>query len=170
MKKIMPIALATIVSIFFLMTAFTACSARKSFGGGPCMMGYGGGGAEHGEENMEPGDMSSHSGHDQASMSAHSGHGQSSTGSHDGHQQTDMDSHSGHEYDGAIQGQAMNYDQAKILVVDYLSSTGNPNLVLGDIFEETDFFEAEITTRNGDLVDRVRVDKKTGGVRSAYQF
>jgi len=147
-KKIIPIAQGMIVSIFFIMTAFTACSARKGFSGGPCMMGHGGGGTEHGGGMTGPGDMSSHSRHDQGSMS----------------------SHSGHEHGGVSQGQPMNQDQAKILVEDYLTSTRNPNLRLGDIFEEADFFEAEITTRTGDLVDRIRVDKKTGKVQSAYQF
>ena len=56
----------------------------------------------------------------------------------------------------------------KKMMEDYLKSTGNPNLKLGKIEDKGDFFEAEIKTKNGDLVDKIVIDKKTGWMRSAY--
>jgi hypothetical protein len=58
--------------------------------------------------------------------------------------------------------------EAKELLEDYIKSTGNPNLKLGEIEEKDDAFEAEIQTKNGDLVDKIIMDKKTGWLRSAY--
>lgn len=48
----------------------------------------------------------------------------------------------------------------------YLDYTENPNLNLGEVREKESFFEGEIVTkREGALVDRVRIDKKTGQMR-----
>ena len=45
-----------------------------------------------------------------------------------------------------------------------------PNLKIGKIEEKDDVFEAEIVTRKeGDLVDRVQSDRRTGWMRSAYE-
>ena len=57
---------------------------------------------------------------------------------------------------------------AEKLLNNYLQSTRNPNLKLGKIEDKGDSFEAEIETKNGDLVDKIIVDKKTGGMHSAY--
>jgi hypothetical protein len=51
---------------------------------------------------------------------------------------------------------------------DYLRSTGNPNLKLGEINERESVFEAEILTKQGSLVDKLTVDKNTGWMRSVY--
>jgi hypothetical protein len=51
---------------------------------------------------------------------------------------------------------------------NYLQSTGNPNLKLGDIKDEGRYFEADIVTRDNSLVDKLLVDKKTGEMRSVY--
>ncbi len=47
-------------------------------------------------------------------------------------------------------------------------STRNPNLKIGKITEKDTGFEAEILTKNDDLVDKVLVDKNTGWMRSIY--
>ena len=56
----------------------------------------------------------------------------------------------------------------KSMLNDYLKSIGNPNLKLGDITEKEAVFEAEILTKDGSLVDKLAVDKSTGGMRSVY--
>jgi hypothetical protein len=55
---------------------------------------------------------------------------------------------------------------AKAIVESQLR--GNPNLKLGKLKEESDSFEAEITTKDGSLVNKVLVDKNTGWTRSTY--
>ena len=64
--------------------------------------------------------------------------------------------------------QSISLDQAKSFLERYLGSVNNPNLKLGKITEEKDHYLAEVTTKDGSLVDKVKVDKKTGGMRSAY--
>ena len=64
--------------------------------------------------------------------------------------------------------QPVSLDQAKSFLERYLASVNNPNLKLGKITEEKDHYLAEVTTKDGSLVDKVKVDKKTGGMRSAY--
>lgn len=60
-------------------------------------------------------------------------------------------------------------EQAEAIVEDYLKSTHNPNLKLGGIKDEGQYFEAEIVTKNNNsLVDMIIVDKDTGWMRSAY--
>jgi len=59
-------------------------------------------------------------------------------------------------------------DQAKQVVENYLNSTRNPNLKLGDIEAKDDGYEAGIVTRDDSLVDKVFVDKTTGWIRSVY--
>jgi hypothetical protein len=54
------------------------------------------------------------------------------------------------------------------MMTDYLKSSRNPNLKLGKIKDTGNAFEAEIRTRNNALVDRILIDKETGGIRSAY--
>ncbi|MBN2245097.1 MAG: hypothetical protein JW755_04560 [Candidatus Aminicenantes bacterium] len=57
---------------------------------------------------------------------------------------------------------------AKTIIENYLRATRNPNLKLGNLKEESNFIEAEITTKDGSLVDKILIDKNTGGMRSAY--
>jgi hypothetical protein len=58
--------------------------------------------------------------------------------------------------------------KVKSMLNDYLRSTGNPNLKLGEINERESVFEAEILTKDGSLVDKLAVDKSTGWMRSVY--
>lgn len=57
---------------------------------------------------------------------------------------------------------------ARAVIEDYLKSTRNPNLELGNIKDIGDAFEAEIVTKDKSLVDKVLVDKASGHIRSAY--
>ncbi len=55
------------------------------------------------------------------------------------------------------------------MLENYLNSTRNPNLKLGEIQDKGNVFEAEIVTKKeGSLVDKIAVDKYTGWMRSAY--
>jgi hypothetical protein len=58
--------------------------------------------------------------------------------------------------------------EAKALVEEMLDYSRNPNLKVGRIEEKGDYFEAEITTKDGSLVDKLKVDKDTGRMRSVY--
>jgi hypothetical protein len=62
----------------------------------------------------------------------------------------------------------MDENTAKGLLENYLQSTRNPNLMLGKIEDKGNSFEAEIQTKDGSLVDKIIVDKRTGWMRSAY--
>jgi hypothetical protein len=59
-------------------------------------------------------------------------------------------------------------DQAKSVLESYIAFSENPNIRLGKIKEYDDYFEAEIVTKDGSLVDIVTIDKKTGGIESIY--
>jgi hypothetical protein len=58
--------------------------------------------------------------------------------------------------------------EARAILEDYLKSKRNPNLKLGKIRDDGYAFEAEIVTKENSLVDKILVDKNTGGMRSAY--
>lgn len=58
--------------------------------------------------------------------------------------------------------------EAKAILENYLRSTRNPNLKLGKINEQGNYFETEITTKEGSLVDKILVDRYTGWIRSIY--
>jgi hypothetical protein len=65
-------------------------------------------------------------------------------------------------------GKSIDAKEAEAMMKDYLKSTRNPNLKLGNIKVAGGAFEAEILTKNNDLVDRLHIDKATGNIRSAY--
>ncbi len=65
-------------------------------------------------------------------------------------------------------GKAIGAKEAETMMKDYLKSTRNPNLKLGKIKDAGKAFEAEILTKENDIVDRVLIDKYTGEMRSAY--
>ena len=62
----------------------------------------------------------------------------------------------------------MTKKDAETLVQNFLKSTGNPNLKLGEIKDEGSTFEVAIVTKDNSLVDRILVDKRTGWMRSVY--
>ena len=59
-------------------------------------------------------------------------------------------------------------EDAAAIVKNYLASTRNPNLKIGDVKESDDYFKVEIVTKDGSLVDEILVDKRTGSISSAY--
>ena len=59
-------------------------------------------------------------------------------------------------------------DQAKQEVENYLSSTRNPNLKMGNIEDKGSNYEVNVETKDGSLVNKILVDKDTGYMRSAY--
>ena len=62
----------------------------------------------------------------------------------------------------------MTKKDAEALVQNYLKSTGNPNLKLGEIKDERSAYEVAIVTKDNSLVDKILVDKRTGWMRSVY--
>ena len=119
----------------------------SGYGMGPEMMGRGygmGPGMMHGGRGMGPGGM-------------HRGWGM------------------GPQYGPGYQGpqyqqpqKPMEEKDAKELLENYLESTRNPNLKLGKIEDKGEGFEADILTKDGSLVDKILVDKRTGWMRSVY--
>ncbi len=65
-------------------------------------------------------------------------------------------------------GRSIDAKEAETMMKDYLKSTRNPNLKLGKIKETGRAFDAEILTKENDLVDRILIDKEMGYIRSAY--
>lgn len=57
---------------------------------------------------------------------------------------------------------------AKDLIQYYLEASRNPNLKLGDVKDKRRTFEAEIVTKDGSLVDKIVIDKRSGWMRSVY--
>jgi hypothetical protein len=65
-------------------------------------------------------------------------------------------------------GKSVTMDQAKVLVEHYLTTIGNPNLKSGKIADKDKYFEVEIVTKEGSLVDKLMLDKQTGWMKSVY--
>jgi hypothetical protein len=65
-------------------------------------------------------------------------------------------------------GEPVTLDQAKVLVENHLTTAGNPNLKSGKFTDKGKYFEAEIVTKEGSLVDKLMVDKQTGWMKSVY--
>lgn len=65
-------------------------------------------------------------------------------------------------------GKPIDLTGAKAMMNDYLRSTRNPNLKVGKIKDVGSAFEAELLTKDNSVVDKIRIDKDTGWMRSAY--
>lgn len=63
-------------------------------------------------------------------------------------------------------GQPLSPDQAKAMVEQHIS--GNPNLKAGKVTPKDGFYEVDVVTKDGSLVDKIQVNKQTGWFRSAY--
>jgi hypothetical protein len=57
---------------------------------------------------------------------------------------------------------------ARGILQNYIQSTRNPNLKLGDMKDEGYAFEIEVLTKDNSLVDKILIDKRTGWMRSVY--
>jgi len=67
-------------------------------------------------------------------------------------------------------GKPLSEAQIKTLLQNYVAGTNNPNLKVGKITKAPgkDYYVAEITTKEGSLVDKIDVNEYTGWLRSAY--
>jgi hypothetical protein len=63
----------------------------------------------------------------------------------------------------------MGLNEAKGMFEDYMKSANNPNLKLGKIKEQKDRFVAQITTKDGSLVDEIALDRYSGYMGSIYE-
>ena len=60
-------------------------------------------------------------------------------------------------------------DEAEQEVQNYIDSTRNPNLKIGEVQEKGNDYQVTIVTSNGSLVDTLLVNKDTGYMRSEYK-
>lgn len=58
--------------------------------------------------------------------------------------------------------------EAQSVVKEMLEYSRNPNLKVGQVTDKNDYFVVEVVTKGGALVDKLRVDKQTGRMRSEY--
>ena len=139
MNKVLIILLGAVIGGFFGLHPLYACY-MAGMGQGGTAMGHDGGTMGHGGDAMGGGPMMGH-----GDMASHSG-----------------DNHQGHH-------QVLTQDQARLVMGNYLKSTKDPNLVLGQVSEEQTYFEGDVATKEGTVVDKLRVDKQTGGIQSSSQ-
>lgn len=71
---------------------------------------------------------------------------------------------------GRQEGKPLTEKQVTTLVSNYVATTHNPNLHVGKVTKPSgkDYYVAEITTKDGSLVDKIEVNEYTGWFRSAY--
>lgn len=178
MKKIIPLAIVVFVmSALFISTAYSNNMGPGMMGpswqagqeepqqwnycpycGRPMGRGYGYG--------MGPGMMGRGYG-----MGPWMGHGGWGIGPGGMHQGWGMGPNYGPGYQGQRYQQSqkpLDESEAKSLMENYLKSTRNPNIELGDIEDKGNVFEAKIQTKDGSLVDKIIIDKMTGWIRSIY--
>jgi hypothetical protein len=77
----------------------------------------------------------------------------------------------GQPYGPQYQGnrKALTEEDAKGILENYLEASGNPNLKLGKIEDKGNDFEASIVTKKeGALVDKIAIDKRTGWMRPVH--
>ncbi len=66
-------------------------------------------------------------------------------------------------------GKALAQEDAVSIVQNYLSQTRNPNLTIGEVEGEEDGdYLVEIVTKDGSLVDKLEVNRLSGGIHSIY--
>ncbi|WP_034627353.1 hypothetical protein [Desulfocurvibacter africanus] len=61
----------------------------------------------------------------------------------------------------------LNREQARSMAEEYVRGTNNPNIRVGKISEKQGYFEVPVATKDGSLVDTLRIDKQTGEFSSA---
>lgn len=67
-----------------------------------------------------------------------------------------------------VSAEPVTKERAEAIVKQNLANLRNPNLKAGKVTEETASFVVEVTTKDGALVDKIIVDKRTGHARSIY--
>lgn len=115
-------------------------------------------------------------------MGSHGDHGQTGSGTgQDGHM-TGHDQEHSRQMDEMHRGWTGQYpqgpqvepgqgeltrEQARSMAEEYVRGTNNPNIRVGKISEKQGYFEVPVTTKDGSLVDTLRIDKQTGEFSSA---
>jgi hypothetical protein len=61
----------------------------------------------------------------------------------------------------------MDKEDVRMLMKNYVSA--NPNLKVGEIAEEEEVFLGEVVTKEGSLVEKLVIDKKTGWMKRRYE-
>ena len=74
-----------------------------------------------------------------------------------------------HNMGFSVSGLTLTKEQAAQIAQTHLRAFGNPNLKLGEVIEFEPYYEALIVTKDGSLVEKLLVDKRTGWLRSVYQ-
>ncbi len=64
------------------------------------------------------------------------------------------------------QMQAVTKNKARMLLEEYVAA--NPNLQVGEIQEQDDGYLGRIETKDGSLVEKIRVDKESGWMKKEY--
>ncbi len=52
------------------------------------------------------------------------------------------------------------------MLENYVNYRKNPNLKVGEVSDKGDVFEATVVTKDGALVEKIQVNKKTGWFRN----
>lgn len=73
-----------------------------------------------------------------------------------------------HNMGFSVSGLILTREQAAQIAQAHLQVLGNPNLKLGEVTEFVPYYEAVIVTKDGSLVEKLLVDKRTGWLRSIY--
>lgn len=78
--------------------------------------------------------------------------------------------HRGYNYGGSGQTfqPPIKMEQAKEFVQNYMDELGNPNLKQGKIEDKGNVFIADIVTKEGSLVDQLKINKNTGWIYNRY--
>jgi hypothetical protein len=74
----------------------------------------------------------------------------------------------GYQSDPQYKRSPLEKEEAKDMIHSQLRWSRNPNLKVGEIKDEGDFFEADVVTKDNSLVDKLRIDKDSGFIRSVY--
>lgn len=116
-------------------------------------------------------------------MGSHGGQGQTGSGAGQGGHMTGHDQEHLRQMDEMHRGWTGQYpqgpqvqpgqgeltrEQARSMAEEYVRGTNNPNIRVGKISEEQGYFEVPVTTKDGSLVDTLRIDKQTGEFSPAY--
>lgn len=68
----------------------------------------------------------------------------------------------------SVSGLTLTKEQAAQIARAHLQALGNPNLGLGELIDFEPYFETTILTKDGTLVEKLLVDKRSGWLRSVY--
>jgi len=65
-------------------------------------------------------------------------------------------------------GRAFSKEDATAMITRHLNVRNNPNIKLGEVTEQEEYYEARIVTKDGNAVDTLRIDKNTGWFQSIH--